>query len=302
MSSQKTKLSRTGDPKSAFHSLTPEEILRRDGLPTYLLGTSTKVTKCGSVGVLARVLYMTPGVYCPAATAACLSVCLGHTSGRMRFQTSVTARDKRAALYATNRDAFLLQLRAELGRLEFDAKRLGSLPAVRLNGTSDIPWEVRHRELFDEFPEIQFYDYTKISGRMRRFLDSQSTGWPGNYHLTYSAERDGHTKAREVLAAGGTVAVCFWPRLPETWWGFPVLSGDDHDARFLDPKGHIVGLLAKGLARVDESGFTVRPCPNCRIDGHELTSVSTTIDTHRRTSHRCRICGHKTGAAFTLAA
>jgi hypothetical protein len=53
------------------------------------------------------------------------------------------------------------------------------------------------------------------------------------------------------------VAVVFRNKLPEAWKGFPVVSGDESDLRFLDPKGHVVGLIAKGKAKQDRSGFVV---------------------------------------------
>ena len=37
-----------------------------------------------------------------------------------------------------------------------------------------------------------------------------------------------------------------------------VISGDDHDLRFTDPHGKIVGLEAKGKAKQDNSGFVVK--------------------------------------------
>ena len=64
---------RSGDPNTAFHDLTPAEILHRFGMPKTLLSTSSKAAKCRKVGVLARVMYLTPGVFCPNATTGCLA-------------------------------------------------------------------------------------------------------------------------------------------------------------------------------------------------------------------------------------
>jgi hypothetical protein len=50
----------------------------------------------------------------------------------------------------------------------------------------------------------------------------------------------------------------FWPEVPQSHWGKPVIDGDKHDARFLDQAGTIVGLKAKGQAKKDTTGFTVR--------------------------------------------
>ncbi len=46
--------------------------------------------------------------------------------------------------------------------------------------------------------------------------------------------------------------------LPAKWAGRKVIDGDLHDLRFLDGRGRVVGLRAKGPARKDESGFVVR--------------------------------------------
>src|SRR5262249_34770957 len=152
--------------------------------------------------------------------------CLGHSSGRMGFPSHVIARDRRTAFYLASRETFLWQLKGELTTLAAQAKFLGLTPAVRLNGTSDLPWEHFHSELFDDFPQIRFFDYTKVRSRMRRFLSKQD--WPANYHLTFSA--DGKDEVvQSVLAAGGTVAAVFWPELPNSWWKYPVIDGDTHD-------------------------------------------------------------------------
>jgi len=47
--------------------------------------------------------------------------------------------------------------------------------------------------------------------------------------------------------------------MPETYEGTPVFNGDDSDLRFLDPKGVVVGLYAKGKAKKDTSGFVKYP-------------------------------------------
>jgi len=284
MKNANLRILRTGDAASTISRLTPQQILEQHGPPTKLLSTSSKSRKCREYGVLNEVLYLTPGVFCPAATSGCLTACLGHSSGRMAFPTHVIARDRRTALYFTSRETFLCQLKGELTSLAAQAKFLGLTPAVRLNGTSDLPWEQLHADLFHDFPHIQFFDYTKIRSRMIRFLSSQA--WPANYHLTFSADgKNEHAGA--ILAAGGNLAAVFWPEPPKTWWNYPVIDGDSHDARFLDPKGVIVGLRAKGLGCVDTTGFVIRPCPTCSA---ELKLHSSSQDTHLRTLHRCDHC------------
>jgi len=166
-------------------------------------------------------------------------------------------------------------------------------PAVRLNGSSDLPWERFHPSLFREFREIDFFDYTKVFARMQRYLQlSHAEGsWPSNYHLTFSAAANNHAQARKVLEQGGNVAVVFWPHIPDSWWGFPTIDGESHDARFLDSAGVIVGLKAKGLARVDLQGFTLRPCPRCAPEARKLQLQLAHRGTHLATLHECVRCG-----------
>lgn len=260
------RILRTGDPQSMFHHFNPNEVLMRLGRPNQLLSRSVKTDKSRRVGVLSRVLYLSPGVFCPRATEGCLSACLGHSSGRMTMLRSANARDRRTALYAADQDHFFDLLRCDLRVLRDDAKTAGLVPAVRLNGTSDIPWERLHRELFEEFHDLEFYDYSKLAPRVRDFLASRNEGggFPDNYHLTFSLSETNRAEARSLLNAGAGVAVVFWPTLPESFWGRPVIDGDKHDARFLDETravdsgGYVVGLGAKGIAREDLSGFVVK--------------------------------------------
>jgi len=54
------------------------------------------------------------------------------------------------------------------------------------------------------------------------------------------------------------VAVVFRNKiLPETYLGYKVINGDKTDLRFLDEKGVIVGLYAKGKATKDTTGFVI---------------------------------------------
>jgi len=291
------KLLRSGDPKSRFHHASASDVLKEVAPPQRLLSTSAKIDKCESVGVLARILYFTPGVFCPSATQGCIHTCLGHTSGRMSFPTHAAARDARTALYLERPIVFMKRLRAELTLLEAEALQFGLRPAMRLNGTSDLLWERFAPDLFSDFPEIQFFDYTKINQRMLGFLDGVL---PSNYHLTFSVDACSKGQASYVIGRGGNVAVVFWPYLPNKWWGIPVIDGDRHDARFLDPKGVIVGLRAKGLARVDVHGFTARPCRNCgpAAEGMELSKISE--NTHRETVHQCKACKTTMDARWIL--
>jgi len=256
------KVLRSGDPRSQFITSTAKEILDRLGRPKSLLSSSSKIRKGEKVGILTKVLYLTSGLFCPGASPGCLKSCLGHSSGFMKEQHATDARDRRSALYVEDNVAFIQLLRMELYQHCYDAETQGMIPAIRLNGTSDIPWEALHGELFAEFRQIEFYDYTKLPSRMVQFLQGRlnEQKWPANYHLTFSlSERNSH-HAQRTLREGGNVATVFWPEVPRTWLGCRVIDGDQNDARFLDSSPAIVGLSAKGFVarEADLSGFVIR--------------------------------------------
>ena len=111
------------------------------------------------------------------------------------------------------------------------------------------------------FPNIIFYDYTKHFNRMIKYLKGEL---PSNYHLTFSRNEKNDFQATQVLKAGGNVAVVFRRELPKTYKGFKVITGDEHDLRFLDQKNVVVGLKEKlslnkktGKLDRDTSGFVV---------------------------------------------
>jgi proteasome lid subunit RPN8/RPN11 len=94
------------------------------------------------------------------------------------------------------------------------------------------------------FPQVQFYDYTKVLGR-------KTAQYP-NYHLTFSKADGNDSDVAEALMQGMSV-VAVYDQIPE---GVP--SADETDLRFLDPKGTMLGLKAKGRAKKDYSGFVIR--------------------------------------------
>jgi hypothetical protein len=90
-------------------------------------------------------------------------------------------------------------------------------------------------------------------------LRSLSGDWPPNYYLTFSRSELNEAECLQVLRAGGNVA-CVFETMPETWQGYRVIDGDNHDLRHLDPRGVVVGLSPKGRkAKRDASGFVIRP-------------------------------------------
>lgn len=230
--------------------------------------SNPKTAKSDALGeYLTAILHLAPAALsgfnvCKFASKGCTAGCL-NTAGKFGpMPRTQAARVRKTRLLFTDPDTFWRQLTADINSHVARAERLGLMPAIRLNGTSDLPWErMRHpatgRTLFEMFPGVQFYDYTKWPIHLRRDL-------PDNYALTFSLSESNKTDALVSLAHGRNVAVVFATArtkpLPEYWNGYPVIDGDKHDLRFLDPTTVVVGLRAKGRARQDKSGF-VQPAP-----------------------------------------
>jgi len=214
-----------------------------------------KTEKSVKKGYLTAILHLSPAdmvakkTLCPFASAGCKAACL-NTAGRGALHMMKgdahpvqDARALRTIWWEKSRQSFLVQLKREITNFIKYSKSKGLTPCIRLNGTSDILWE-RH-DIIQKFPDVQFYDYTKIPNRKNL---------PDNYHLTFSAVEDNDNSSALTLAQGTNVAAVFH-KLPKTWLGYPVVDGDDTDLRFLDPKGVVIGLKAKGQAKNDTSGF-----------------------------------------------
>lgn len=224
------------------------------------INADAKTSKGNAKGYLTGIQYLAPlgiakrGTVCPMASKGCAKSCL-YTAGRGAFTATQSARIARTQYWADYPEQHAMQLREEVSALVRTALRKSMVPAVRLNGTSDISWEAtRAKEVIHENPSVRFYDYTKNFGRMLSFLEGK---FPENYSLTFSRSETNEQACFAVLKRGGNVAVVFRNKLPETWKGFPVVCGDESDLRFLDPKGCVIGLIAKGKAKQDSSGFVV---------------------------------------------
>ena len=151
-------------------------------------------------------------------------------------------------------------------------KKYGNALVIRLNGTTDIPFEnlkyvyneIEYTNIFNAFPNITFYDYTK---NPRRVLKNDIS----NYYLTFSrAETKLNIEASKViLNEGKNVAIVFSEKLYNelilkeqiVYNGklVNILDGDQNDLRFLDKQNSIIALKAKGnKGKKDNTGFVVR--------------------------------------------
>jgi hypothetical protein len=233
--------------------------------PKVLLTTdNAKTIKGEDLGYKTLICYMSPHKQntfgrnlCPKATAGCMASCL-FTAGRGRFSTTKICRLRKSEFFLSNKDLFMELLVTEITKAVRNKK--DKQICVRLNGTTDVPFENikvgKFENIMSMFPDVQFYDYTKVFARLKKEL-------PKNYHLTFSrAETEtNHKESLLALQMGFNVAVVFNVKdeteLPTTYMGFKVINGDMHDLTFLHDKNTIIGLKAKGMAKKDTSGFVV---------------------------------------------
>jgi len=230
-------------------------------------GYNPKTKKGRARGYSSAILHFAPATLsglnvCQFASPECRAACL-NTAGHGGIALDAAglndvqrARIARLNYYRYHRPEFWALLVAAIQAHVRRALKHNLIPVVRLNGTSDLPWERLRmpdaRTIFEVFPGIQFYDYTKDP---RRAIAWARGEMPANYHLTFSRSEVNDADVRDVLAAGGNVAVVFdcgqkhdHALMPELWSGRRVINGDADDLRFLDPAGVVVGLSAKGRA------------------------------------------------------
>jgi len=218
--------------------------------------SNPKVAKNTKLGWGTAVLHLAPASMsgfqvCSARSPGCEAACLHHAGAAHYQSRKDQSRIAKTQRFFRDRHAFMAQLLRELQAHVRKMERMGLRPAARLNATSDLPWErIRcgdHKNIMEALPDVLFYDYTAIPNRVV----------PSNYHLTFSLKETNVAEADRQRAAGFNLAVVFPTEdLPDTFWGLPVIDGDETDFRPADPARCIVGLKAKGSkAKADTTGF-----------------------------------------------
>lgn len=235
--------------------------------PKKLFGTeNAKTTKGEKLGYHTFIIYMSPDkqntkgkTVCGSSTEGCRIACL-FTAGMGIFSNVMLGRLHKTEYFLRDRKAFMEQVAKEIkaGIKKHGADKI----CIRLNGTSDIPYENipvgEYPNIMTMFPDVQFYDYTKIFSRLDK------TKLPANYHLTFSrAETALNQKQAELaLQLGFNVAAVFAVKdeteLPTEYKGTKVVNGDEHDLTFIQPDNVILGLKAKGKAKKDNTNFVIR--------------------------------------------
>lgn len=234
-----------------------------------ILGSNYKLQKSGKVDVRTIGLTLAPATdsipyggvnTCPKA-GQCKDACLKFSGHNVIPYNGLVKIARTVAMHKHNA-AFKAQCEKELSAHIKFCESKGIIPAFRPNMMSDVIKLSRH--FARKFPSLRVYDYTKIPGSIGHKSN------PSNLHLTLSRDENNESKALDLLASGHNVAVVFASdSLPSTWQGFPVIDGDEHDVRFLDAPGSVVGLRLKGTKAAKqvaiESGFAVSPRASLRI-------------------------------------
>ena len=226
-----------------------------------------KTIKGEKYGVGTIVLYLAPGnvsgyEVCRKRTVGCSASCL-FTAGQGRFPNVKQGRMRRTYQFFHRQNEFMETLMVEVSKYRAVVEREGKQLAVRLNGTSDIAYEdiiipATGYNIFQTFSDIQFYDYTKVDERLAYIVGQD------NYNATFSRAETStnHDAVQLAMSMGVNVTVVFRDELPPVYMGLPVVDGDRHDIRFQDSinsngKSVVIGLLAKGDAKKDTTGFVV---------------------------------------------
>lgn len=223
----------------------------------YLTQSNTKIQKSIALGWNTYGLHLSPHKQnstgknlCPKATDECIALCL-NKAGRGVFSNVTKSRIRKSDEFIKDPYLFLEKLYGEISKIEANRKLTKEKVAIRLNMTSDIPWEnmklysINGKNLMETFPKITFYDYSKVFTRINNL--------PKNYSLTYSYSGENEIECKDVLSKGYGVSIVFADKIPKTYWNYKVINGDESDARFLDKKlfkikkneGYIIGLKFK---------------------------------------------------------
>lgn len=240
-------------------------------VPKNLLSTNNaKTIKGKKMGYTTYIMYLAPYNQnskeinlCSHASPGCIKACL-FGSGAARYDAVQEGKINKTEYFIRDRKNFFNQLYNEIEKIVIKHDKIKGTKvlnrkgndvlrykkfAIRLNGTSDFRFEKfkikEGKNIFELFPNVQFYDYTKNPYRYNANL-------PSNLHLTFSRSEINDKECFELLDKGHNVAMVFDVKknneLPKTYKGYKVIDGDLTDLRFLDEQNVIVGLRYKLMA------------------------------------------------------
>lgn len=234
---------------SIFNKLTNMKLSTLSSkLKLFNVGSNAKTKKGDDEENLTAIMYLASSDIsgydvCEQASPQCKAMCL-YTAGRGVFTNVQQARINRTKLFFEKNKEFLELLFKEITIFEAYCKEHEVQGNVRLNGTSDLNFInlviKDDKDIFQLFPELNFYDYTKDYSRETSY---------DNYYLLYSrTEETSLETVRSLVDADKNVAVVF-DEVPEEWHSIKVINGDINDLRLNDESGVIVGLKAKAKAK-----------------------------------------------------
>ena len=185
----------------------------------------------------------------------CSDLCVGKRGGAQRYPAVMPSRIRKTKMFFENRSLFMRWLISDIEKAIDFALEHGKIVSFRLNAYSDIKWEnipvihneIKYNNVFEIFPDIIFYDYSKNPRRNH----------PKQYSTTYSyhGNEDGYNTA---IKNGRNVAVVF-EELPadRRFRRLKVVDGDQTDLRTAenDGSGVIVGLKFKGSKAELQAGI-----------------------------------------------
>lgn len=223
----------------------------------HILSSNSKLEKCLKLGYLSEGIQLKPSEVICQWHDTCIHHCL-YKAGNGEIPKVQRAREERTDFFLKYPDAFIyLLVNRDFPAGKKVAEKSGLKYAVRLATINDWPWYQMPEviNLMNDNPDTQFYDYTANPNLAKDYLAGKL---PPNYHITFSRKATNEKMARAFLKKGMSIAVVFRNKhLPKTFWGAPVVNGDEHDLTFLHPAGSVIGLKAKHTARSDKSGFVV---------------------------------------------
>lgn len=244
-----------------------------------ILSQNGKTRLSSGVGVNTVGLSLAPHVSsgykfnaCPKASTECAKTCLGFTAGGNKQYPEASFRAKllrHQYIHEYPEQAARL-ISHEITENEKWCAKNKMKSGVRLNVTSDLPFEhLMPQQFFDRHTESQFYDYTKIHGRLSKDL-------PKNYSLALSHTGANHDESNDqsvvdALENGQVVAMVYQKGKVKpthvldvkTGKKYPVVDGDSDDnvydrhksAGVDKSQGVVSGLKLKGVKNEAAGNF-----------------------------------------------
>lgn len=199
---------------------------------------------------------------CVGSSAACRTSCLLNSGQNQLTANNNAAKASRLASLLFEPYAFARMWVDSTRKFIASCEKAGLVPYIRPNVLSDLPWEAIWPGYWELFSNLRVYDYTKLVGRAPPF--GKHADAIAKYDLTFSFSGDNLDYLEQELDRGTRVAVVFLRGLKSgseklgnlkpaeslddiRFLGRPVIDGDLHDLRPVDPPGTVVGLRFKSL-------------------------------------------------------